>query len=116
MLTNVDVGWIVLFNDHSGSVCPALVTKVYTPGDPNSDLDLHVIGVKNNASYARGKIQVTYGIATTGSWEYTSTRNVFIESSDLPNDGEAIFYNAISDSFETESITFAIDCIDAGTF
>lgn len=116
MLTTVDVGWTVLFNDHSGSKCPALVTRVYTPGDPNSALDLHVIGIKNNASFARGKIQVPYGTNTTGNWEYPSTREIRIADSDLPVNGETLIYNSANDIFETEPSSAVIDCIDGGTF
>lgn len=115
MLTTVDIGWIVLFNDHSGGQCPALVTRVYTPGDANSDLDLHVIGIKSNASFARGKIQVPYGISTIGNWEYSSTREIRIADTDLPVDGETLIYNSTNDIFETEPST-VLDCIDGGTF
>lgn len=115
MLTTVDIGWTVLFNDYSGSKCPALVTKVYTPGNPNSDLDLHVIGIKNNASYARGKIQVAYGLNTTGGWQYPNTREIRILDSDLPIDGETLIYNSATDIFKTEPTT-SIDHIDGGTF
>ena len=116
MLTIVDIGWTVLFNDYSGSQCPALVTKVYTPGDPNSDLDLHVIGIKNNASFARGKIKVPYGESTIGNWQYPSTREIRIAHTDLPVDGESLIYNAANDVFETEPVAADIDCIDGGTF
>ena len=116
MLTTVDIGWTVLFNDHSGVKCPALVTKVYTPGDPTSDLDLHVIGIKNNASFARGKIQVPYGIGTIGQWEYSATREIRIAEGDLPVDGEGLVYNSTTDTFETEPIAAIIDCVDGGTF
>ena len=115
MLSTVDIGWTVLFNDYSGAKCPALVTKVYTPGDPNSDLDLHVIGIKNNASFARGKIQVPYGVNTVGQWEYSATREIRIAASDLPTDGEGLQYNAANDIFETEPID-QIDCVDGGLF
>ncbi len=111
MITNVDIGWTVLFNDHSGSKCPAFVTKVYTPGDPNSDLDLHVVGIKNNASFARGKIEVPYGINSVGSWEYPEDRQVFIDKDDLPVDGEILQYDSAADTFETEPL-----CIDGGLF
>ena len=116
MLTNVDVGWTVIYNDHTGFPCPALVTKVYTPGDPNSDLDLHVIGIKGNAAFARGKIQVTYGVATTGSWEYQSTREIRIAETDLPTDGQGLVYNDTADIFETETLSSSLVCIDGGTF
>lgn len=116
MITNVDVGWTVLFNDHTGNKCPAFVTKVYTPGDPTSDLDLHVIGIKNNASFARGKIQVPYGLSTVGAWEYSEARQVFIDKDDLPVNREALVYNATTDTFETESIANIIECVDGGWF
>lgn len=115
MLSTVDLGWTVLFNDYSGSKCPALVTRVYTPGDPNSDLDLHVIGVKNNASFARGKVRVPYGVSITGNWEYPSTREIRISNTDLPVNGEGLIYNATNDAFETEPID-QLDCVDGGTF
>jgi hypothetical protein len=116
MLTTVDVGWTVLFNDYSGAKCPALVTKVYTPGDPNSSLDLHVIGIKNNASFARGKLQVSYGTNTVGNWEYSSTREIRIADSDIPTNGETLIYNSANDIFETEPVNIGITHIDGGTF
>ena len=117
MISNVDIGWTVLYNDHSGSQCPAFVTKVYTPGDPNSDLDLHVIGIKGNASFARGKIQVTYGVSTIGSWEYPEARQVYIDKDDLPVDGEGLVYDNVTDTFETVPVVGGnILCIDGGTF
>lgn len=119
MITNVDIGWIVLYNDHSGAKCPATVTKVYTPGDPNSDLDLHVIGIKGNASFVRGKIQVSYGVGTIGNWEYQEARQVFIDKDDLPTDNETLIYDSVTDTFETVPISGAgglLDCIDGGTF
>lgn len=115
MLTTVDIGWTVLFNDHSGSKCPALVTKVYTPGNPNSTLDLHVIGIKNNACFARGKIQVPYGVNTIGNWEYPSTTTISIADNDLPTDGATLIYNSAKDIFESKPST-TIDHIDGGTF
>ena len=115
MLTTVDVGWTVLFNDFNGDKFPALVTKVYTPGDPNSDLDLHVIGIRNGASYTRGRIQVVYGVSTIGQWEYPATREIRIAATDLPVDGEGLQYNAANDIFETEPID-QLDCVDGGTF
>lgn len=117
MLKTVDIGWTVLFNDYHGSKCPALVTKVYTPGDVNSALDLHVIGIKNNASFARGKIQVGYGVDTKGKWEYSSTREIRIADSDLPVNGEGLIYDADTDTFTTEPIQAStLENIDGGTF
>lgn len=120
MLTNIDLGWTVLFNDHSGVQFPALVTKIYTPEDPNSDLDLHVIGIKSNSSFARGKIQVSYGESIIGCWQYSTTREIRIATSDLPLDREGLIYNAINDIFETELINSqpgtSLDCIDGGLF
>lgn len=116
MLTTVDIGWTVLFNDHTGSKCPALVTKVYSPGNNNSALDLHVVGIKSNASFARGKIQVNYGPNVAGRWEYSSTREIRINENDLPSNGQGLLYNSVNDTFETENIsTLAID-VDGGTF
>lgn len=115
MITNVDIGWTVLFNDHSGVKCPGFVTKVYTPGDPNSDLDLHVIGVKNNASFARGKIKVPYGVGSIGRWEYPESRQIFIDKNDLPADGDTLIYDQTTDTFETEPGT-NLEYIDGGTF
>lgn len=113
MITNVEVGWTVFYNDHSLVQCPATVTKVYNPGNPNSNLDLHVIGIKGNASFARGKINVPYGLGVTGSWEYPESRQVFIDKDDLPVDGESLIYNSSTDTFETECVTAVID---GGTF
>ena len=116
MLTNVDIAWTVLFNDHNGIKCPALVTKVYSQGDPNSALDLHVIGINNNASYSRGKLNIPYGVNTLGHWEYSSFRTIQIDSNDLPTDGQGLIYNAFNDSFETESITTLTTDVDGGIF
>lgn len=115
MLLNVDVGWTVLFNDHSGNKCPALVTKVYSPGVNTSALDLHVVGIQNNASFARGKIQVLHGINTVGRWEYSSNREIRISDTDLPTNGQGLLYNSATDTFETENITTSFD-IDGGTY
>lgn len=116
MLSTVDIGWTVIFNDHSGSKCPALVTKVYSPGTPTSDLDLHVVGIKNNASFARGKLQVPHGINTVGRWQYPSTREVRIEDNDLPTNGQSLIYNSATDVFETETITSLATDVDGGTY
>lgn len=116
MLSTVDIGWTVLFNDHSGVKCPALVTKVYTPGNNNSDLDLHVVGINSNASFARGKIQVMYGPGLAGKWEYSPTREIRINETDLPTDGQGLLYNILNDTFETENITSLATDVDGGTF
>lgn len=118
MLNKVDVGWTVLFNDYSGSKCPAIVTKVYDISNKNSDLDLHVIGIKSNASYSRGKLKVSYGVETTGCWEYSSQREVRITTDDLPIDGEGLIYKADIDAFSTEPIESSsnIQNVDGGTF
>jgi hypothetical protein len=117
MLTNVDIGWTVLFNDYSGNKCPALVTRVYSPGVSTSVLDLHVVGVQNNASFARGKIQVTYGVNTVGSWEYSLNREIRIRANDLPTNGQGLIYNSATDIFETENINGGSSLnIDGGTF
>jgi uncharacterized protein YfaP (DUF2135 family) len=116
MLTNADIGWTVLFNDHNGTKCPATVTKVYSQGNPNSNLDLHVIGIKNNASYSRGKLNVPYGINTLGHWEYSNVRTIQIDSNDLPTNGQGLIYNASNDSFETENINTLTTDADGGTF
>jgi hypothetical protein len=116
MLTTVEIGWTVLFNDHNGGQCPALVTRVYTTGNSTSALDLHVVGVQNNASFARGKIQVPYGVNIPGRWQYSSNREIRIKDNDLPTDGQGLIYNAANDTFQTENIsTLAVD-IDGGTF
>lgn len=114
MINVVDIGWTVVFNDHSGAKCPAFVTKVYTPGDPESNLDLHVIGIKNNASFARGKINVSYG-TIVGTWEYSDKRQVYIEEADIPTEGETLLYNSTTNTFESKPIP-TLDCIDGGTF
>jgi hypothetical protein len=116
MLTTVEIGWTVLFNDHSGIQCPALVTKVYSPGSNTSALDLHVVGIQNNASFARGKVQVLHGINTPGRWQYSSNREIRIKDNDLPTDGQGLIYNAINDTFQTENITSLNTDIDGGTF
>lgn len=116
MLTQLYLGARVIYNDHSTIACTATVTKIYTPNDPNSNLDLHVIGVKGNASYARGKLNVPYGISTIGSWEYPPHRAVVISADDLPSNEEGLIYNAVSDQFETEPLISNLICIDGGTF
>lgn len=116
MLTQLYLGARVIYNDHSGSVCPATVTRIYTPNDPNSNLDLHVVGVKGNASYARGKLNVPYGISTIGAWQYPPERTVVVLDTDLPVDDEGLVYNAATDQFETEPIVSDLICIDGGTF
>lgn len=116
MLKTVEIGWTVLFNDYNGTKSPAIVTKAYSEGDPNSNLDLHVIGIKNNASYSRGKLNVPYGINALGHWEYSNVRTIQIDSNDLPTDGQGLIYNASSDNFETENITTLAFDADGGTF
>lgn len=116
MLTTVDIGWTVLFNDYSGNKCPALVTKVYSPGLTTSDLDLHVVGIQNNASFARGKIQVMYGLNTVGRWQYPSNREIRIKDDDLPLNGQGLIYNSATDTFETETINTLGGDIDGGIF
>lgn len=116
MLNTVEVGWTVLFNDHSGTKCPALVTKVYSPGLNTSDLDLHVVGMHNNASFARGKVQVGYGINTVGKWQYSTSREIRIKENDLPTNGQGLIYNSAIDIFETENISSIGTNIDGGTF
>lgn len=115
MLATVDIGWTVLFNDHSGNKCPAVVTKVYTPGSNTSDLDLHVVGIQNNASFARGKVRVIYGLNTVGSWQYTPNLEVRIKDTDLPTNGQGLIYNSVTDTFETETIAVSGD-IDGGLY
>lgn len=116
MLTQLYLGARVIYNDHSGFPCPATVTKIYTPNDPNSELDLHVVGIKGNAAFARGKIQVPYGVLTIGAWEYPPERTVVVQASDLPVDEEGLIYNAATDQFETEPVVSDLICIDGGTF
>jgi hypothetical protein len=116
MLLNVDVGWTVLFNDYNGNKCPALVTKVYSPGSNTPELDLHVVGIQNNASFARGKIQVPHGINTVGTWEYSSNREIRIKDTDLPTDGQSLIYNSATDVFETETISNGGLNIDGGIY
>jgi len=116
MLTQLYLGARVIYNDHSGSPCTATVTKIYTPNNTNSSLDLHVIGVKGNASYARGKLNVPYGIGTIGAWEYPPERTVVVLATDLPANEEGLIYNASSDQFETEPVVTDLICIDGGTF
>jgi len=115
MLTSVEIGWTVLFNDHTGTKCPALVTKTYTANDAQSTLDLHVVGIKNNSSFARGKLAVEYGVDTIGKWEYSVTRDIRINKNDLPINGESLIYNSTTDMFETETVNTNVD-IDGGTF
>jgi len=116
MLTQLYIGATVIYNHHSGSECPATVTKIYTPNDANSNLDLHVVGVNGNASYARGKINVPYGISTIGAWQFPAQRTVVVLDGDLPVDNEGLVYNATTDQFETEPISSNLICLDAGTF
>ncbi len=116
MLTTVDVGWTVIFNDYNGNKCPALVTKVYNPGLNTSSLDLHVVGVQNNASYARGKIGVLYGLNTVGRWQYPPNREIRISDEDLPTEGQSLIYNLASDSIKTETINTVISDIDGGAY
>jgi len=116
MLTQLYLGARVIYNDHSGTPCPATVTRIYTLGSTTSNLDLHVVGVKGNASYARGKLNVAYGIGTIGAWEYPPERTVVVLDTDLPLDNEGLVYNATNDQFETEPVVSNLICIDGGLF
>lgn len=116
MLKTVGIGWTVLFNDHSGDKFPATVTKVYNPGSVTSALDLHVVGIKANTSFSRGKVQVSYGAGLVGKWEYPDNREVRINEDDLPTNGQGLIYNASNDSFETEDINTLATDADGGTF
>lgn len=116
MFSTVNVGWTVLFNDHAGVKCPALVTKVYTPGNINSNLDLHVVGFKLNASLVRGKLNVAYGENIIGTWQYQDDWIIRINTDDFPLDGQGLLYNSTTDRFETEDITSAVTDVDGGIF
>lgn len=116
MLTQLYLGARVIYNDHSGSPCPATITKIYTPNISNSNLDLHVIGATGNASYARGKLGVPYGVNIIGAWQYPEQRDVVVQANDLPSNEEGLIYNATTDRFETEPVISEIMIIDGGTF
>lgn len=116
MLNKIDVGWTVLFNDYWGFKCTGLVTRVYAPGDIYSDLDLHVIGMKNNEALIRGKLKVPYGVSVTGAWEYPSSREIRISNSDLLLGGEGLIHNDVNDVFEKDPVGINIGCVDGGWF